>query len=106
MLVGQRFDLREILEEVTNWRHLAVALGPNHSPGCLPHASAPCSTNLWMLKGASGESANSESMSLCSAFDWPSLQSRPSFSATRAFASRVCPLLIMQPHPVSLEKPA
>lgn len=37
---------RELLYENTHCMHLAVALGPNHSPGCFPQASAPCSTNL------------------------------------------------------------
>jgi hypothetical protein len=41
--------------------HLAVAEGPNHSPGCLPHADAPYFTNLWIENGASGSSANSDS---------------------------------------------
>jgi hypothetical protein len=37
--------------------HIAVAEGPNHSPGCFPHATAPCSTNLCIEKGAFGSSA-------------------------------------------------
>ena len=28
-------------KKVPYWMHLAVADGPNHSPGCLPHALAP-----------------------------------------------------------------
>lgn len=43
----------------TDLRQRAAALGPNHSPGCFPQACAPCSTKRWMLKGASGVSANS-----------------------------------------------
>ena len=34
--------------------HLAVAEGPNHSPGCLLQDSAPCWTNRCIEKGASG----------------------------------------------------
>jgi hypothetical protein len=44
----------------TNCMHRAVADGPNHSPGCFPHAEAPCSTKLWIEKGARGSSANSD----------------------------------------------
>ena len=40
--------------------HLAVAEGPNHSPGCFPQAEAPCSTNLCIENGALGSSANRE----------------------------------------------
>jgi hypothetical protein len=48
---------------------MAVAEGPNHSPGCFPHAVAPCSTNLCIENGAFGSSAKSDinrlSFSLC-----------------------------------------
>lgn len=41
---------------------LAVADGPNHWPGCLPQAEAPCWTKRWMEKGAAGSSAKRERM--------------------------------------------
>jgi hypothetical protein len=40
--------------------HLAVAEGPNHSPGCFPQAEAPCSTKRCTEKGAFGSSANND----------------------------------------------
>jgi hypothetical protein len=53
----------------------AVAEGPNHSPGCLPHADAPCSTNLCIEKGALGSSAKSEIILRSSYTSWPLRQS-------------------------------
>lgn len=41
--------------------HLAVAEGPNHSPGYFPHDSAPCFTNRCTEKGAVGVSAKRDS---------------------------------------------
>lgn len=42
--------------------HLAVAEGPNHSPGYLPQADAPYCTNLCIEKGALGSSANKDNI--------------------------------------------
>lgn len=56
---GTCINLR--IEAAAYCMHLAVAEGPNHSPGCLPQAAAPCSTNLWMEKGAFESSAKRES---------------------------------------------
>lgn len=39
--------------------HFAVADGPNHCPGCVPQAAAPCSTKLCIENGAAGSSAKS-----------------------------------------------
>ena len=91
----------------THLMQLAVAEGPNHWPGCLPQAVAPWSTNLWIENGASGLSANSE-ITLLSSFTRPPCrrQSLPIWSIIRAFASRLWPDLIMQPHPVSVVKPS
>jgi hypothetical protein len=55
---------------------LAVAEGPNHSPGCLPHADAPYSTNLWREKGAWGSSAKSARRRCSSACLLPRRQSK------------------------------
>ena len=90
---------------------LAVAEGPNHWPGCLPQAEAPCWTKRWIEKAARGSSAKSDAM-LASSYgcDWDLAgrhrQSRPSCSMTRALASRDCPDLIIHPHPVSEVKPS
>ena len=46
----------------------AVAEGPNHSPGYLPHSAAPCSTKRCIEKGASGASAKRERMGRSSCF--------------------------------------
>ena len=48
--------------KVAYWMHLAVADGPNHSPGCFPQAEAPCSTKRCIEKGAIGSSAKSDSI--------------------------------------------
>jgi hypothetical protein len=53
----------------------AVAEGPNHSPGCFPHAVAPCSTNLCIEYGALGSSANSDKIFRSSSCAEPRLQS-------------------------------
>ena len=47
---------------IAYWIHLAVADGPNHSPGGFPHADAPCWTNLCIEKGAFASSANNDKM--------------------------------------------
>jgi hypothetical protein len=99
--------------------HCAVADGPNHSPGCLPHAVAPCSTNLCIEYGALGSSANKDSIVRSWLMEEPRRQSAdssvfcdqnttfpkdiplPIRSMTKEFASKLCPDLIIQPHPVS-----
>lgn len=83
----------------------AVADGPNHSPGCLPQAAAPCLTNRCRENGAEGSSANNDSICFSSLVDWPVRQSRPSLSIASVLASKLWPLRIMQPQPVSLVKP-
>lgn len=85
--------------------HLAVAEGPNHSPGCFPHAFAPCSTNLCIENGALGSSANNDNILRSSSRFCPLRQSLPSCSITREFASKLCPDRIMHPHPESDVKP-
>lgn len=61
----------------THSMHLAVADGPNHSPGCFPHAEAPCSTNRWIEKGARGSSAKSDSRRVSSSSLVPRRHSIP-----------------------------
>ena len=85
--------------------HRAVADGPNHSPGCLPQAAAPCSTNRWMENGADESSANKDSSSFSRGPSCPIRQSLPNRNCASALASKLCPLLIIQPHPVSLVNP-
>ena len=54
--------------------HLAVAEGPNHSPGYLPQAVAPWRTKLCIEYGALGSSANRDRISFSSLTFVPRLQ--------------------------------
>ena len=101
---------------------LAVAEGPNHWPGCLPQAEAPCWTKRWMENGAEGSSAKRERMD--ASVGWVvgggedergvgegvgcglRRHSRPRWSMMRALARRDWPERIMQPQPVSVLKPS
>ena len=101
----------------------AVAEGPNHWPGCLPQAEAPCWTKRWMEKGAEGSSAKRERMD--ASVGWAVMggevgrgvvvegvicelrrHSRPRWRMMRALARRDWPERIMQPQPVSVLKPS
>lgn len=53
----------------------AVAEGPNHSPGCLPQADAPCSTKRWIERGAEASSAKRAIRSRSVSMSWPFRQS-------------------------------
>lgn len=55
--------------------HRAVADGPNHSPGYLPHAVAPYLTKLCREYGARGSSANRAIMSFSASRSVPRLHS-------------------------------
>lgn len=61
--------MKILRNKLTHWIHLAVADGPNHSPGCFPHAEAPCSTNLCIENGALESSANNPRICRSSAWD-------------------------------------
>ena len=98
--------------------HLAVADGPNHSPGCFPHADAPCCTNLCIENGALVSSANNLKI-LRSSSSWDPRRHSvdvldhphedtvqcfmplPNRNTNKAFARRLCPDRIIHPHPVS-----
>lgn len=107
-----------IQSKLTHWIHLAVADGPNHSPGCLPHAEAPCCTNLCIENGALVSSANNlrirrssssrdprrHSVHLLDRFHEGVIQyfmPLPNRKINKAFARRLCPDRIIHPHPVS-----
>ena len=102
-------------EDVRASMQLAVAEGPNHCPGCLPQAVAPCWTKRWIEKGARGSSAKRERMEASvgvvvgveEGVDWWFRRhSRPRWRMVRALARRDWPDRIMQPHPLSLLKPS
>lgn len=62
---------------ITYCMHRAVADGPNHSPGYLPHAVAPYLTKLCREYGARGSSAKRAMMSFSASKSVPRLHSIP-----------------------------
>lgn len=105
--------------------HLAVAEGPNHSPGYFPHAEAPWRTKLCIEYGARGSSANNDRILFSSwsglflrhprrdsaltyrtgLFSYLARVPRPRRWTSMALANKLCPDLIIQPHPLSEAKP-